>query len=147
MGFLRIPLKCWIDGRLFGLGETFWQCCLFLLELPSFSCWHRYNKRMEAGCLYTGDYNAKDIDKWEELDTKFIDYWPNTGTITLPHYGSNRNFNKELVRKHAVTITYAGRHNKYHHPHHSVLIELAKSGQPFFWFNEDDSSTVYMFIT
>lgn len=101
---------------------------------------------IEAGCLYTGDYNAKDIEKWVELNIKFEDYWSKIGTITLPHHGSSYNFNHELVKKGTVYIASAGRHNKYRHPHHSVLIELARRHKLYFWVNEDYSSSVYMLV-
>lgn len=119
------------------------------LKRPELSfCFNRhvYPGYLEAGCLYTGDYNAKDNDKWVDLNNKYGDYWSRIGTITVPHHGSSYNFNHELARKGTVFIASAGRHNKFRHPHHAVLIELARRHKLCFWVNEDHSSAVYMLV-
>ncbi len=119
------------------------------LKRPELSvCFNRHvcPGYLEAGCLYTGDYNAKDNDKWVDLNNKYGDYWSGIGTITVPHHGSSYNFNHELATKGTVFIASAGRHNKYRHPHHAVLIELARRHKLCFWVNEDHSSAVYMVV-
>lgn len=49
----------------------------------------------KSGCLYLGDYNAKDY--FDELYNAYKDVWPTIDIIQVPHHGSNNNFDNRLV--------------------------------------------------
>ena len=50
-----------------------------------------------CGCLYLGDYNAK--DNFKNLMTAYSVVWNNVGIVQIPHHGSDHNFDKGLVNQ------------------------------------------------
>lgn len=77
-----------------------------------------------SGCLYTGDYDAKRLEKWEELEGAYHKYWKDIGCVQVPHHGSHNNFNKEFIFMNSFFIVSAGFGNKRGHPHDLVTKEF-----------------------
>ena len=55
------------------------------------------NVVIKGGCLYLGDYNAKDY--FEELFEAYKEVWPTIDIIQIPHHGSLKNFKEKLIVK------------------------------------------------
>ena len=63
------------------------------------------DEEIRLGCLYTGDYNAK--DKFEDLQGFYRSYnrcWDNIGMVQIPHHGSKCNFNPLLLNANIIPI-------------------------------------------
>lgn len=63
------------------------------------------DEKIRLGCLYTGDYNAK--DKFENLQGFYRSYnrcWDNIGMVQIPHHGSKYNFNPLLLNENIIPI-------------------------------------------
>jgi hypothetical protein len=85
------------------------------LILYTFPYWHD-----SVGCLYLGDYNAKDNQAWNELQMAYGRYADNIGTIQIPHHGSFHNYNDNLNNKRGlISVIHANRHGR--HPHASTV--------------------------
>ena len=76
---------------------------------------------VKVGCLYTGDYEAKEEDKWETLKQAYKGYWEWIGMIQVPHHGSSCNCNDALISKKAVYFLSAGEKNSHKHPSPEVV--------------------------
>lgn len=77
-----------------------------------------------AGCLYLGDYDASGVQKWNDLQDAYKDYWRQIGCVQVPHHGSRHNYNTELAELDVYYVISAGRSNRYHHPHSLVIKDL-----------------------
>lgn len=51
----------------------------------------------KSGCLYLGDYNAR--QNFDELYIAYKDVWPKINIIQVPHHGSIKNFDDRLIIK------------------------------------------------
>ena len=100
------------------------------------NCWNLE----ESGCLYTGDYRASSDDEWEDLKRAYDKVWDRIGIFTLPHHGSDKNYNEEFSTQNAIIIINAGYANRYGHPSRKVLCNLIENKCKFFWVNEHISS-------
>ena len=92
-------------------------------------CFHKYINHFyydfkKNGCLYTGDYEAKGKQKWNELRKAYSKYWDYIGCVQIPHHGSYRNYNHEFALLDAYFIISVGCKNKYRHPSGSVIKDL-----------------------
>ena len=87
------------------------------------------NRSIASGCLYTGDYDAKDSHKWKMLKGHYQRYWDSIGCIQIPHHGSRHSFNDELCEHDAFFVISAGLGNHYHHPHAEVVAALRAKGR------------------
>jgi hypothetical protein len=76
---------------------------------------------VKVGCLYTGDYEAREKNNWETLEETYKEYWEWIGMIQVPHHGAARNCNDALISKKAVYFLSAGEKNGYKHPSHEVV--------------------------
>lgn len=103
----------------------------------SFSCCHTSSPRMSTGCLYCGDYEAK--DNWSELKTFYCNKkscWAFIGCIQLPHHGSKHNFNDDIINLHACAVACYGIGNRYGHPGLEVVEKLRNDGSFFYHVTE-----------
>lgn len=100
----------------------------------------------EAGCLFTGDYDASGAYKWRDLEKAYRTYWDNIGCVQVPHHGSRHNYNTELAKMDAFYIISAGKNNTYRHPHSMVIRDLLFGGHVPYIVTEDNSSRVYLVI-
>ena len=97
---------------------TWRHCGCFGLDRRRLSyCYLR--KRNAVGCLYTGDFNAK--DHWKELYSMFKKEWDSIGCVQIPHHGSEKSYNDEFLSMGACHVISAGIGNQYSHPSQSVL--------------------------
>lgn len=99
-----------------------------------------------AGCLYTGDYDASGKEKWKQLYEAYRTYWDTIGCIQLPHHGSRHNYNQELGYLDAYYIISAGMNNKYRHPHSIVIKDLLYKHHFPYIVTEQQSSEVHLII-
>lgn len=82
-------------------------------------------ENIKLGCLYTGDYNAKDF--YNELERHYISELHDVGLLQLPHHGSSGSFKTKLLNddKCIYFMSY-GLSNKYRHPGKKVINQLRK---------------------
>ena len=72
------------------------NCIDFPCHCHSFHlCPLGFNKKYRLGCLYTGDYNAKQY--FNDLKMNYQQVWDNIGIIQIPHHGSFNNYSDNLV--------------------------------------------------
>src|SRR5699024_6704712 len=95
-------------------------CYYIICWIAVLGCCNRYCFYKPSGCIYTGDYDALDKTKWEELEKAYREYWEHIGCVQIPHHGSKNNFNQNFLKMNAFFIISAGYSNKYGHPHESV---------------------------
>ncbi len=106
----------------------------------------QYNSSYKnVGCLYTGDYEAKEEDKWETLKQAYEGYWEWIGMIQVPHHGSSKNCNDNLISKNAVYFLSAGKKNKHGHPSKDVVHDITlKYGNNLYIVTEDKGIEVML---
>lgn len=109
-------------------------------------CALRCCNHKDAGCLYTGDYDASGKYKWRDLFEAYKMYWDNVGCIQIPHHGSKYNYNEELSKLDAYFVISAGVWNKYRHPHGLVINDLLLKGKCPYVVTEDECSVVRLVI-
>lgn len=84
---------------------------------------------MLIGCLYTGDYDAKDKERVDGLKIKYKYCWPDLGVIQVPHHGSKHNYNTELIHRGLSCVISAGTKNRYKHPNKKVVSDISNRGE------------------
>ena len=100
---------------------------------------------IKKGCLYTGDYDANGKQKWEKLEEAYQEYWKWIGLIQVPHHGSSKNCNDNLISKNAVYFLSAGRNNGYKHPSKDVIHDITlKYGNNLYIVTEDKGLEVIL---
>lgn len=99
------------------------------------------------GCLYTGDYEAKGKQMWEELTTAYKNYWDYIGCVQIPHHGSYKSYNRNFSEMNAFFVISVGKMNKYKHPSADVLKSLIINHKYPLIVNEEDISMVTFRIT
>ena len=88
----------------------------------------------EPGCLYTGDFMAKQHAR------KLINFynsqthhnaWENTWWMQIPHHGSLNNYNDDLYNNHSkITFVSSAINDKDSHPHLQTLVEVNNNRCP-----------------
>lgn len=107
-----------------GIKDTNIFQCIDFNKYYCYDCEHcvRFSRK-KSGCLYTGDYDAKGAQKWNELRKAYNSYWEHIGCVQIPHHGSWRNFNDEFLDKDSYFIISAGSKSR-NHPSCSVIKKL-----------------------
>lgn len=105
-----------------------------------------YPYHTEAGCLYTGDYDASGKDKWNDLFKAYNKVWNYIGCVQVPHHGSRHNYNSELAKLHAYYMISAGAENGFYHPHAIVLKDLLFNRHHPYIVTEHKSSEVHLLV-
>ncbi len=77
-----------------------------------------------ANCLYTGDYEAKEKQNFQELRGNYSRYWRNIDIIQIPHHGSKSNYNDGLFDKKRACVISAGKDDIYNLPNRETLIGI-----------------------
>lgn len=90
----------------------------------NYKCLNYFNYLKQNGCLYTGDYEAKEESKWLELKEAYSKYWDYIGCVQIPHHGSYKNYNPEIALLNAYFVISAGFENRWRHPSGSVIKDL-----------------------
>ncbi len=76
----------------------------------------------ERVCLYTGDYDAGDVQKVDALIKPISKKWDAIGTLQVPHHGSRYNSCQELyMNQSRVFVISSFGPSKYHHPHGETI--------------------------
>lgn len=98
--------------------------------------------------LYTGDYEAGENAKMEELSSFYtkIEVWETICGLQIPHHGSRKNYAKELYNKRCYAIASAGTSNKFHHPNIDTLINIFHQGCKPFVVTEDKSTIIMQYF-
>lgn len=91
-------------------------------------CTNQYVAK-KIGCLYTGDYDAKEQEHWEALYNAYNTYWGSIGCVQLPHHGSRYNYNEGFMALDAFFIMSAGLNHRHNHPHSNVIKNLLYYGR------------------
>lgn len=90
------------------------------------------------GQLLTGDLNLK--EKYDEFRRHMGSKLESVAVCLLPHHGSEHCWNAALMRDARncrLWIASAGINNKrYHHPSESVIKDITKNGNAFYWVND-----------
>lgn len=115
-----------------------------LIPLRSYSPF--IHKTSKAGCLYLGDYNAKEDEKYEQIKKAFNPYWDLIGTVQIPHHGSNHNFNQKLAWRGSISVVSAGNHKVYRHPHARTIKEIIARGSIPCIITDNPSSRLFQFF-
>jgi len=78
-----------------------------------------------TGCLLTGDQNLNR----EAVKHTLRSFLKPTGTFQMPHHGSYRSFDKNILNhKNSVFITSSGKNNNYGHPSAELVKQILISG-------------------
>lgn len=81
-----------------------------------------------SGCLYFGDYEAKDSQRWENIRRVYSRYWDDIDTVQIPHHGSIENYNPNInSRAEIISIISTGTNNSYKHPSAYTTSEIIKN--------------------
>lgn len=106
-------------------------------------CWHfdyyahRCNTHRVA-CLYTGDGDLNKVD----VRTIYKTYWDLIGTIQIPHHGSLRSFDVNVLDKEFFLCPISvGKNNSYGHPSQRVIGEILSNRCFPILITEDADST------
>ena len=74
-----------------------------------------------VACLYTGDGDLNKAD----MEKIYKDYWNLIGTIQIPHHGSLKSFNKNILEdQYFLCPISVGKNNSYGHPSREVFREI-----------------------
>lgn len=96
----------------------------------------------KVACLYTGDYNASNNKRWNDLKKRYRKYWDNIGVAQIPHHGAASCYNENIGKMECLLVINAGTSNQNNHPSPSVLYKLFKTRRTIFWVSEEDLSKV-----
>lgn len=78
----------------------------------------------KQGCLYCGDYCAKNPSSFTELFNFYSRYLDKIGIIQIPHHGSQTSYNHNLISTIPISLINHGKINRYHHPSKSVVNDI-----------------------
>ena len=119
----------------------FWRDCLYDYEDYNENC-------IPVNFLYTGDYEAGESAKMEELISFYTNMkvWETICGVQIPHHGSRKNYAEELYNKRCYAIASAGASNKFHHPNIDTLINIFHQGCKPFVVTEDKSTIIMQYF-
>lgn len=86
--------------------------------------------RKRVACLYLGDTNLNQTSGGsgiiEAIYNNLGDVRHNIGTIQVPHHGSKKSFNNDILWLNNPSLYFAsfGKQNKYRHPSYTVVEEI-----------------------
>lgn len=111
------------------------------------SCIVRYPYYDLLGCMYLGDYDASDAEKWDCLVDAYRSYLHMVGVWQLPHHGSILSYNEEIAKRESeFYFCSASVKNKYHHPSGYVVIDILLNDKEFLQIDETIGSRVVFTI-
>lgn len=108
---------------------------------------------LPAGCLFTGDYNAKGGNNgrgnnpWLELYKAYAHYWQFIGCLQVPHHGSGTSFNPNFLSQFGNIIYAVSAGEKYtRHPALKVQNDFITNQKEYFKISEDPNSMLRICI-
>lgn len=79
----------------------------------------------KPGCVYFGDYEANDKNRWKAFTTFYGKLWQShTGIVHVPHHGAYHNFNEKINSEPKINVISAGYHDRYGHPSFHTIREI-----------------------
>lgn len=107
-------------------------------------CCHKVWNGKLAGCMYFGDYEAKDKCKWKQYEDSFKSLIPLLHVQQVPHHGSKYNYNVRLnIPKKKLNFISAGKASSF--PHSETKDELNKSKAPWIHIHEYSKRVVFKY--
>lgn len=103
----------------------------------------------EEGCLYFGDNDLNQQNLLNDLQCKLGSLIERIGTIQVPHHGSEKNFNDDILLHSSPNLYFAsfGKQNPYGHPSYRVVEDIEMHNH-FVGVTEDRNSalveTIYL---
>ena len=91
------------------------------------------NSEYRIACVYTGDGNLDIVRR------TYKKYWNNVGTIQLPHHGSEKNYDYNLLnmsKEKYLFFASFGNNNTYGHPSKEVIMHINENESVFFPVSE-----------
>lgn len=110
-----------------------------------YRCIFEYGWDWIPGCLYTGDYDAKDKKMWNGLRQGYKKYWSSISCVQIPHHGSKDNYNPKFADMDAFFVISA-KEGDAKHPAPSVVKDLRMSGYDPFVVTEKSESALHFII-
>lgn len=117
----RILPGCFNNRSLFCIHKCWRKCLCF-----DHRCIERniIDLNKKPGCVYFGDYEANDKNRWRAFTTFYGELWSMTGIVHVPHHGAYHNFNEEINSVPKINVISAGYHDKYGHPSFNTIREI-----------------------
>lgn len=103
-----------------------------------------YSVSDKAGCLYTGDFDAKNDTCRINMKKALQEYWQYIGTVQIPHHGSNHNFHVDLAWENSTSVISTG--FKYRHPSAKVIKQILKQGSVLYIVSDNEQTRLQQFI-
>jgi beta-lactamase superfamily II metal-dependent hydrolase len=91
----------------------------------------------KIGFMFMGDYNCSKNIFFDEFYKAYKSYKDKILILQIPHHGSYKNYNNQLLDLADIFIISASTNNRYRHPHGSVLRALACSDKRYYWIKEN----------
>ena len=98
----------------------------------------------EVACLYLGDFEAKEQNKFDNLKNAYKTYWAEISTVQIPHHGSSHNFHNDLAWSDSISIISTG--FRYKHPSSQVVKEIAKQNSWLGLVTKNNNTKVTQYI-
>ena len=102
---------------------------------------HKY-KTYSPGCLYTGDYEAANTPKFDELQNAYTNYLAHIGSIQIPHHGSKYSYNPDLVSINHFSFISCNPSYLRLPPHAHVLTDLINRAIPLRIITDEQNTEV-----
>jgi len=96
------------------------------------------------GCLYLGDFEAKEDDSMQILKSVFHNYWDNISVVQIPHHGSYKNYHTELSWSESISVISTG--FRYSHPSSKVIEDIKSNNSYACIVSQHPNSEVSQYI-
>ncbi|WP_211823804.1 hypothetical protein [Proteus terrae] len=101
----------------------------------------------ESGCIYFGDYEAKNKGALELIKNRLKEYYNSVCTIQIPHHGSFENYSKDInERRNIYSVISYGEKNRHKHPSPCTRKLIEKNAGILFEVTEKPSTILRFFI-
>lgn len=125
------------------IGSRFFIRSLFSSRYCNMRCMWCYPRHDDAGCLYFGDFEASGVNKWDQLQSKYNQYWNQIGCVQIPHHGSRHNYHRGInSKKPMLSIISCGSSNRHRHPHSMTIRNIVLDGGIPLIVNENTGTSV-----
>lgn len=118
----RILPRCFNNRSWFCIHKCWRKCLCFNHGCMECNMIDLYKK---PGCVYFGDYEANDKNRWKAFTTFYGKLWQShTGIVHVPHHGAYHNFNEKINSEPKINVISAGYRDKYKHPSLNTIREI-----------------------
>ncbi len=101
---------------------------------------------LSAGCLYTGDFDAK--HHYEHLGNAYKNFEADTVMLQVPHHGAKSSYDTRLANDYyRYYVISAGKDNNYRHPSAEVVADLQRKKTASVNIVTENSETKFTFDT